>query len=139
MAENSWIWSLEKSIPSVGNIGTDLIAEVLSGLREHEWEEEQLFGVHLALEEAVMNAIKHGNRNDESKEVCVKCRLSETRFWAEVTDEGEGFDRSDVPDPTADENLEKPTGRGLMLMENFMSLVEHSERGNSVVMQKDLS
>ncbi len=137
MTDNSWTWHFDRAIPSVGSVGTDLISDVLSELRKVEWQEDELFGVHLALEEAVMNAIKHGNQGDEAKEVVVKCKATSSRFWVEITDQGEGFEREEVPDPTDDENLDKPSGRGLMLMENFMTFVQFSDRGNSVVMQKD--
>ena len=53
-----------------------------------------------------------------------------------ITDEGSGFDPLDVPDPTAVENLERPCGRGLMLMKHYMSEVDFNERGNSVRMAK---
>ncbi len=55
----------------------------------------------------------------------------------EIEDEGEGFDVADIPDPTADENLERPCGRGLMLMRAFMTSITYNERGNRVVLVKD--
>jgi len=53
-----------------------------------------------------------------------------------IEDEGAGFCLQDVPDPTDDENLEKPCGRGIMLMRAFLSVVEYNERGNQVILEK---
>ena len=86
-----------------------------------------------------MNAIKHGNGLDASKEVHVLSELTERRFWIQISDEGPGFNPEDVPDPTLDENLELPSGRGLMLMRTFMAKVEFNERGNKVTMEKHRS
>ena len=86
-----------------------------------------------------MNAIKHGNCEDPKKKVLVRCKLSPRRCWIEIQDEGPGFNPSAVPDCTLDENLDKPSGRGLKLMRNFMSLVEFNDQGNGVVMEKVLA
>ncbi len=84
----------------------------------------------------IVNAIKHGNRYDLSKKVSIRYQMSSTRVRIEITDEGNGFDPDRVPDPTVDENLERPSGRGLMLMHNFMSRVEYQGTGNRVVLEK---
>jgi serine/threonine-protein kinase RsbW len=98
----------------------------------------ETFGIKLALEEAVINAIKHGNQMDGTKKVRVLYRLSTCRFEATISDEGDGFDPSEVPDPTAVENLERPCGRGLMLMRHYMSEVVYNAAGNCVAMSKEL-
>ena len=96
----------------------------------------EVFSIKLALEEALINAIKHGNQMDQSKKVHVHYRVSPDRFEVRVSDEGPGFDPSDVPDPTAVENLERPCGRGLMLMRHYMNDVAYTGRGNCVTMSK---
>jgi serine/threonine-protein kinase RsbW len=98
--------------------------------------DHDVFSVRLALEEALVNAIKHGNQMDRAKKVHISYRFLPGRFEVRVTDEGPGFDPAGVPDPTAAENLERPCGRGLMLMRHYMSEVLYSERGNSVLMSK---
>jgi serine/threonine-protein kinase RsbW len=98
--------------------------------------EQEIFGLRLALEEALVNAIKHGNQMDRGKQVHIAYRLLGDRFEIRIVDEGSGFDPSDVPDPTAIENLDRPCGRGLMLMRHYMSHVEYNERGNAVFMVK---
>ncbi|HZY86463.1 MAG TPA: ATP-binding protein [Gemmataceae bacterium] len=105
-------------------------------LQDRATGEHDLFGIKLALEEALVNAIKHGNQMDRAKQVRISYRLLSDRFDVHITDEGTGFDPSDVPDPTAVENLERPCGRGLMLMRHYMSEVAFTGRGNCVSMSK---
>jgi len=105
-------------------------------LQARKASEQEVFSVRLALEEALVNAIKHGNEMDRSKKVYVSYRLCGDRLEVRITDEGKGFDPSDVPDPTAIENLERPCGRGLMLMRHYMTEVEYNQSGNSVSMAK---
>jgi serine/threonine-protein kinase RsbW len=107
------------------------LLQVCSHCPEHD-----LFSIKLALEEALVNAIKHGNQFDRSKSVEISYQILPDRFEIRITDEGSGFDPLDVPAPTAVENLERPCGRGLMLMKHYMSEVDFNERGNSVRMAK---
>ena len=107
-------------------------------LQDRATSDHDLFGIKLALEEALVNAIKHGNQYDRARKVRIAYRLLPDRFEVQITDEGQGFDPSGVPDPTAPENLERPGGRGLMLMRRFMTEVAFNERGNSVAMCKVL-
>jgi serine/threonine-protein kinase RsbW len=110
--------------------------EILRALEQLGWNGRDYFGVEMALEESLSNAIRHGNCCDESKHVQVECKLSPERFWLRVTDEGNGFQPAAVPDCTADENLDCPGGRGLALMRAYMTLVEYNQRGNCVTMEK---
>lgn len=139
MNDSAWVWELDKCIPSIPDRGVDIIREILRQLEKNQWSEKDMFGVHMAMEEAVMNAIKHGNNRDESKVVHVLVSLSDHKFYACVTDQGEGFDPVSVPDPTLEENLEKTSGRGLMLMNNFVDVVKYNELGNSVELTKKKS
>jgi serine/threonine-protein kinase RsbW len=105
-------------------------------LRIHHFCDHDIFGIKLALEEALVNAIKHGNQMDATKRVHITYHVVPDRFDIHITDEGSGFDPCDVPDPTAVENLERPCGRGLMLMRYYMNQVTFSATGNSVRMSK---
>ena len=96
--------------------------------------DRDIFCIKLALEEALVNAIKHGNQFDRAKKVHISYRLLPDRFEVAVHDDGPGFDPAEVPDPTAAENLERPCGRGLMLMRHYMSEVAYNSRGNGVTM-----
>ena len=105
-------------------------------LRERRVAEPEIFGIKLAVEEALINAIKHGNQMDRAKKVRVAYRLTHDRFEVKVTDEGPGFEPNEVPDPTDVENLDRPCGRGLMLMRHYMTEVTFRGPGNSVSMAK---
>jgi serine/threonine-protein kinase RsbW len=108
-------------------------------LLKHNFGERDVFSVKLALEEALVNAIKHGNQMDRTKHVWISYRVQAERFDIIITDEGPGFDPEDVPDPTAIENLERPCGRGLMLMRYYMNEVAYNTHGNTVSMTKLLN
>ena len=110
--------------------------EVLGRLGELGYGEDDRFAVRLALEEALVNAMKHGNRMDASRRVRVAYRASAEQVEIHVADEGEGFDPAQVPDPTADENLSKPSGRGIMLMRCYMDEVTYVCEGREVHMVK---
>jgi serine/threonine-protein kinase RsbW len=109
------------------------IERLLCGRHLHEHD---VFSIKLALEEALVNAIKHGNQLDRSKKVRIAYQLLADRFDVLISDDGAGFDPNDVPDPTAFENLERPCGRGLMLMRHYMTEVTFNSRGNCVTMSK---
>lgn len=100
------------------------------------YSESAVFAIKLALEEGLNNAIKHGNRFDPNKTIEVAFTVDEKRFKVDITDHGTGFDPNLVPDPTADENLEKPSGRGIMLMRAYMDEVQFSPKGTQVHMVK---
>ncbi len=105
-------------------------------LKARQVPDHDVFSIKLALEEALVNAIKHGNQMDRSKKVSVRYLLRTDRFEVWIADEGPGFDPEDVPDPTAIENLERPCGRGLMLMRHYMTEVRYTSGGNCVAMHK---
>lgn len=136
MSDLSWTSTGELHLPSEASAGKRAVDELLSRLADHEWVENEIFGVHLAVEEALVNAIKHGNQYDDNKMVRFLYKLRKDRVLIEIIDEGEGFDPEEVPDPTDDDHIETPSGRGIMLMRSFMSRVEYNEAGNHVVMEK---
>jgi len=121
------------SDPAVAHQVQEKIEELLHARRASD---NDIFSIKLALEEALVNAIKHGNQLDKSKKVTVSYRVLGDLFEVKISDEGPGFDPTDVPDPTAIENLERPCGRGLMLMRHYMTEVHYSARGNSVAMNR---
>lgn len=124
------------------DISTDMTAarklaeQVVARAQACGYSAEAVFAIKLALEEALMNAIKHGNRRDPDKRVHVEYSVDAKQVDISVTDQGRGFDPAEVPDPTADENLECPTGRGIMLMRAYMDHVEFNQSGNAVRMIK---
>ena len=115
------------------------VQERIIGLMEQNaWPMRECFGVRLALEEAMVNAIKHGNRMEPDKQVFIACELTAEEITVVIEDQGEGFKPEDVPDPTDDENLENPGGRGIMLIRSFMNGVTYNDRGNRLTMIKKL-
>jgi serine/threonine-protein kinase RsbW len=127
---------MDRVIPSVTGAGKPILHEVLDHLKQCQWGPQEIFGVHVAMEEALVNAIKHGNRFDQTKQVHVACKLSPSRLHIEIGDEGSGFNPANVPDPTDVAHLDAPGGRGILLMRNFMSRVEYNATGNRVVLEK---
>ncbi|MSO50261.1 MAG: ATP-binding protein [Acidobacteria bacterium] len=108
-------------------------------------DEDTTHWVSVAVRESVVNAVKHGNREDPAKHVTVEFtlapRLKPARFTVEVLDEGEGFDYEEVDDPLAPENLMKSSGRGIFFMRNFMddvAIARRPEGGMSVRLVKNL-
>lgn len=110
--------------------------KIESALKALNYSEHDIFSIRLALEEALVNAIKHGNQCDPGKKVRVSFQVQRDHFEVRVMDEGAGFDPQGVPDPTAEENLERPCGRGLMLMRHYMNEVSYSPCGTAVHMRK---
>jgi serine/threonine-protein kinase RsbW len=110
--------------------------EIEEALQSARYGDRDIFSIKLALEEALVNAIKHGNQLDADKHVTIWYSVTGERFDVRITDEGPGFNPADVPDPTAPENLERPCGRGLLLIRNFMTEVAYQGRGNVVAMSK---
>lgn len=98
--------------------------------------EAEVFAIKLALEEGFINAIKHGNKFDSEKIVRVAHKIDEKQAVFTIADDGGGFVPSTVPDPTTDENLERPCGRGLMLMRAYMDEVSYNDVGNKVRLVK---
>ncbi|MDQ3805417.1 MAG: ATP-binding protein [Acidobacteriota bacterium] len=90
----------------------------------------------IALDEAFVNAVKHGNRGDHRKLVRITADLSPKEARFSVEDEGEGFDLNQIPDPLDPANLFKTSGRGVLLIYNIMDEVEYNERGNRLTMVK---
>lgn len=103
-------------------------------VERQQYAPASVFAIKLALEEAIINAIKHGNKHDPAKSVHVEARISPQSAEISVEDEGPGFDRICVPDPRRDENLHKCSGRGILLIEAYMNSVKWSNRGRRITM-----
>ncbi|MCA1616177.1 MAG: ATP-binding protein, partial [Acidobacteria bacterium] len=90
----------------------------------------------IALDEAFVNAVKHGNKSDVSKLVRITADLSAKEARFTIEDEGDGFRVTDIPDPRDPANLFKTSGRGVLLIYNIMDEVMYNERGNRLTMIK---
>lgn len=136
MPEQLWSWTVQTSFPSRQGAHVACVQDILQRLAQLGWEAHDLFGVEMALEESLSNAIRHGNRLDEAKRVFVTSKASPERFWLKVRDEGPGFQPKDVPDCTAEENLQCPGGRGVALIKAYMTSVQYNDAGNCMTMEK---
>jgi len=112
------------------------LQEEIEAVVRTAFEEHEAFAIKMAVEEALVNAIKHGNQMDPDKSVRVVYSLGPERFDVRITDEGPGFNPDDVPDPTAPENLERPCGRGLLLIRYYMTDVTFQDDGRTIAMHK---
>ena len=112
----------------------EVYKNIVPDMQAQHFSEEDMFAVHLALEEAFINAVRHGNKMEPSKAVKVDYAIEHDKIEIAVTDEGSGFDPEVIPDPRYGDNLYKPAGRGMLLMRSFMDVVEYTDRGNSVRM-----
>lgn len=124
------------TIPSDFGASREIQKQIIDKAARLGFSSQSIFAIKLALEEAMINAIKHGNKLDPAKNVHIAYHVTPKQAEITVEDEGPGFDRHCVPDPTADENIEKCSGRGILLMEAYMNSVEYSACGRRVKMIK---
>jgi serine/threonine-protein kinase RsbW len=111
----------------------NIIEKVIDDLKnEYDIHEDSYGNILVAVTEAVNNAIVHGNGLDPQKQVKVSYEVDGDRIMFTIADQGKGFDYYNLPDPTAPENLEKPTGRGVFLMKHLADQVIFSENGKVV-------
>lgn len=128
---------VELTVPNTLRDAKEPEDRILSELSRCKYSQEVTFAIKLALEEALTNAVKHGNRNDASKHLIVRFHINPDRAVIMVRDEGNGFHFDRLPDPTAEENLERPNGRGIMLMQAYMTRIWYNRTGNEVWMLKE--
>jgi serine/threonine-protein kinase RsbW len=132
-AENGWV-----SIFSLHDL-PDLLARVLRVMKQADYGAADSFAVRLALEEAAVNAVKHGHGHDPQKQVGIWWTVTPTSVRLVVEDEGPGFDPATIADPSLPENLGRPRGRGLFLIFAYMTWVRFNRRGNCLVMYRHRS
>jgi len=128
--------SIEFELPSVLSVMHIVLEYLLKRVDKVgvvKTEESNLF---VALDEAFVNAIKHGNKFDASKNIRIAADVSKSEARFTIEDEGEGFDVNNIPDPLDPQNLFKPSGRGVLFIYNIMDEVKYNERGNSLTMVK---
>ena len=113
---------------------TGVFQQIQAKLVDYNFGTDDIFAVHLTLEEAFLNAVKHGNKMDPSKKVKVEYSIDADKIEISITDQGPGFQPEAVDDPRFGENLFKPGGRGLLLMNSYMDMVKFNREGNSVSM-----
>lgn len=116
-------------VPAVQN-------QIVHAAEASGFEPDTVFAIRLALDEALTNAVRHGNNSDPDKQVNVEYQVGPKDIVISIEDEGPGFSPEDLPDPTAEENICRPHGRGVMLMRAYMSDVAFNKSGNRVTLTK---
>ena len=107
----------------------NLIEEIAD---KHNVSEDVFANMMTCLSEAAINAIVHGNKLDASKKVIINAEIENRRIIWVVTDEGDGFDYNNLADPTAPENIENLTGRGVFIMKHLADQCIFNTKGNEV-------
>ena len=128
--------AVKMTIPSDFAASRDVQKRILDAVADCGFSSHSTFAIKLALEEALINAIKHGNKLDPNKQVHITWSVTPEQAEIVIEDEGPGFVREVVPDPTLEENLEKCSGRGILLMEAYMNSVEYSHGGRRLRLVK---
>jgi serine/threonine-protein kinase RsbW len=119
-----------RAAAEIGRVTDALVAAMASA----GYPNRDQLAVRLALEEAVANAVKHGHQGDPGKRVRICYQVRFDRVLMEVEDQGAGFDPARVPDPRDPENLDRTSGRGLLLMQSYTTWLRFNERGNRVTL-----
>lgn len=133
----------EQQLPHRVVITSDLQAaraieeEVLRLAESFGYSQQCAFAIRLSLEEAIVNAHRHGNCCNPDKKITISYQIDPQRAIIRVRDEGKGFDPGSVPDPTCPERICLPNGRGLMLMRCYLDEVAYNPKGNEVQLVKE--
>lgn len=113
-------------------------SRILDYLSRYEIGDSAAFEIKLCVEEAVRNAIVHGNKSDPKRQVHISYWVDDNILNIEVEDEGQGFNHEAVKDPTKEENLLRNSGRGVYLIKKLMDDVRYNSAGNKVSMSKKI-
>jgi len=128
----SGVNNISIEIPSLSE-NIRIIESFIDNAKDKYKLDDDIYGnIMIAVTEAVNNAIKHGNKDNSSKNVHITLSLEEGLIKFKISDEGEGFNFHQLPDPTAPENIAKPGGRGIFLMKNLSDEVDFKENGKVV-------
>ncbi|MBX3365587.1 MAG: ATP-binding protein [Phycisphaeraceae bacterium] len=127
--------SLRATVTADRSAVAGLVSRIMDIVERFNYPKTSRFAIHLALEEAVSNAFRHGHKLlPPDAAVTVEAHVDARRVRIAVEDQGPGFTPDTIPDPTLDENLAKPDGRGLMLIRAYMTRVDFNPRGNRLEM-----
>lgn len=126
-------------IPSQNKYIKEVSSKILKALSPRKIDEGRAFDIKLCVEEAVRNAILHGNNSKKDLSVKVSYWFFGGNITIEVEDKGKGYTPELVPDPTKGENIMKGSGRGVYLIKRLMDEIEFNDKGNKIRMVKRLS
>jgi len=131
-ARDGWRRLQMRSLSEVSAAVNPVIADMVS----LGYSRKEVFAARIGLEEAIVNAVKHGNREDPAKVVQIDYQVTTEQLVADVVDEGPGFCPELLPDPFLPDNLIRPCGRGVFLMRAYMTWVCFNTKGNGVTLCK---
>jgi serine/threonine-protein kinase RsbW len=114
----------------------EVIAPLAEMMRQAHYSARDIFGMQVGVEEAMVNAVKHGHMGRKNLPVWIRYQVTAKQVLVEVEDQGPGFNPRQVADPRAPGNLERTSGRGLFLMRYYATWVQYNERGNRVTLCK---
>ena len=100
--------------------------------KEYNLAEKYFNKLYLCISEAILNAIKHGNKNDKNKKVAIEVDYINEEIEVLIEDEGEGFDFNKVEDPTISSNIRNESGRGIFIIRKMSNQLEYNEKGNRI-------
>ncbi|MBF0503626.1 MAG: ATP-binding protein [Candidatus Omnitrophica bacterium] len=129
---------VDEKIPSRLHMVPAFVASVVKKLRDIQIDEDTLFDLKLCLHEAVVNAVKHGNKEKSDLTVHVLVKVSTKEITMEISDQGQGFDFNKIPNPTTEDNIGKLHGRGVYLILHSMDHVRFLNKGRTIKMVKAL-
>ena len=110
-----------------------IVESFIENSREQFQIDDDVYGnILVAVTESVNNAIQHGNKLDKNKNVTLQLLPNENAVTFVIADEGPGFDHTNLPDPTAPENVAKPNGRGIFLMKHLVDKLDIENNGATV-------
>ena len=127
---------IEFEFPSAISLMHSILDYLMKRVEKNGIIDAENSNLFIALDEAFVNAVKHGNKFDANKIVRISAEVSPTEARFTIEDEGEGFNIAEIPDPTNPENLFKTSGRGVLIIHNIMDEVKYNERGNRLTMVK---
>jgi serine/threonine-protein kinase RsbW len=119
-------WKINNSLKDI----YDFEALLLEEIEKRGYDENSRFALRLSLDEALVNAYKHGNKEDPAKKILVEAEIADDGIEVVVEDDGEGFDQSILLDPRKGDRLRRKSGRGVFLIRQFMSTTRYNEKGN---------
>lgn len=127
---------IEFEVPSFVSLMHDILNYLMKRVEKSGVVNPETSNLFVALDEAFVNAVKHGNKFNAEKLVRITAEVSKEEARFTIEDEGEGFNVTEIPDPRNPENLFKTSGRGVLFIYNIMDEVKYNDRGNRLTMIK---
>jgi serine/threonine-protein kinase RsbW len=129
---------ITEKLPSRLEMIPEFMASFFEKVKSFSFSDDDIFDIRISLEEALVNAVKHGNKFSDTLTVDVSIEIISDKVAITVKNQGKGFDYAKIPDPTSGNNLAKLSGRGVFLIKSLMDTVEFFDCGRGIKMVKFL-